>query len=351
MNLQLLEKFLKEKGQPKFRLGQIKKAVYQDGASSFSEITTLSKDLREMLEKEISLLSFSAEKVLVAKNKQSMKALLRLSDGNLIETVLLSQGPSSAEASAGKSACISCQVGCQMGCRFCATGKMGFKRNLTSEEITDQILFWKQYLKANEASSSLSNIVYMGMGEPFNNWEEVSESIRILTDNDLFGFGSRSISVSTAGIADGIERMAKEFPQVNLAISLHFATDEKRDQFMPINKKDNLENLKAALKKYFELANRKVFLEYIMLEGMNDSPNDAFNLAKYIKSIGKLQLLHVNLIRYNTISDLPAGGLVPSSRDRTERFKAELERMGIPVTIRKSLGEEIQGACGQLAGK
>jgi len=345
MDIKKLEQFLKDNNQPKFRMGQIKKAVFQDGVPSFSDITTLSKDLRETLEKEMKILSFDVEKVLIAKNKQSMKALLRLEDGSLIETVLISP------ISDSWSACISCQVGCQMGCRFCATGKMGFKRNLIAEEITDQILFWKQYLKNNNIPGSFSNIVYMGMGEPFNNWDEVSLSIRNLIDPDLFGFGSRSISVSTAGIAEGIERMAQEFPQVNLAISLHFATDEKRGDFMPINKKDNLESLRMALRKYFELTKRKVFLEYVMLEGTNDSPNDAFNLAKYIKSIGKLQLLHVNLIRYNTTSDPPAGGLTPSSRIRTERFRAELERYGIPVTIRKSLGEEIQGACGQLAGE
>lgn len=345
MDIKKLEQFLKDNNQPKFRMGQIKKAVFQDGVSSFSEITTLSKDFRESLGREMSVLSFDVEKVLVAKNKQSMKALLRLRDGNLIETVLISP------ISDSWSACISCQVGCQMGCRFCATGKMGFKRNLSAEEITDQVLFWRQYLRKNEITGSFSNIVYMGMGEPFNNWDEVSVSIRNLTDPDLFGFGSRSISVSTAGIAEGIERMAQEFPQVNLAISLHFATDKKRTEFMPINKKDNLESLRVALRRYFELTKRKVFLEYVMLEGMNDSSSDAFDLAKYIKSIGKLQLLHVNLIRYNATSDLPAGGLAPSSRIRTERFRAELERYGIPVTIRKSLGEEIQGACGQLAGE
>ncbi|NTU66499.1 MAG: 23S rRNA (adenine(2503)-C(2))-methyltransferase RlmN [Candidatus Moranbacteria bacterium] len=345
MNDDYLNSLLKKINQPKFRLGQIRKAVFQDGVSSFSEITTLSKDLREMMEKKINFLSFDVEKVLIAKNKQSMKALLRLRDGNLIETVLISP------ITGSWSACISCQVGCQMGCRFCATGKMGFKRNLTAEEITDQVLFWKQYLKKNNIPGSFSNIVYMGMGEPFNNWDEVSASIRNLTDQELFGFGSRSISVSTAGIAEGIERMAQEFPQVNLAISLHFATDEKRGEFMPINKKDNLESLRMALRKYFESTKRKVFLEYVMLEGMNDSASDAFDLSKYIKSIGKLQLLHVNLIRYNATSDPPAGGLVPSTKARTERFRAELERYGIPVTIRKSLGEEIQGACGQLAGK
>ncbi len=357
-----LEKFLKENKQPAFRLKQIQKAVFQDGVSLFSEISTIPKDLREKMsaqggENKLRMLSFEVEQVLVAEDGQSIKALLKLFDGNLIETVLISPKPDIW------SACISCQVGCAMGCRFCATGSMGFKRDLTAEEITDQILFWRQYLKNNfklfrnskfeirNSNVSVGNIVYMGMGEPFNNWENVSESIRILTDEKLFGFGSRSISVSTSGIADGIERMANEFPQVNLAISLHFASDEKRDRFMPINKKDNLEKLRDALKKYFTIANRKVFLEYIMLDGINDTALDAKMLSDFVYSIGKTHLLHVNLIRYNVTSDQPVGGLKPSSKTRTQLFKLELEKHQVNATIRKSLGEEIKAACGQLAGR
>jgi 23S rRNA (adenine(2503)-C(2))-methyltransferase len=357
MDIQKLQQILSENNQLKFRLQQIQKAIFQDGISSFSQISTVSKDLRELLEKEIKILSFEVEKVLVAKDGQSIKALLKLSDGELIETVLISPKPDVW------SACISCQVGCAMGCRFCATGKMGFKRDLTAEEITDQILFWRQYLKRtlscrDYATSSpewrgaiLSTIVYMGMGESFNNWREVSQSIKNLTDEKLFGFGSRSLSVSTSGIAEGIEKLATEFPQVNLAISLHFASDEKRDRFMPVNKKDNLENLRNALKNYFEATKRKVFLEYIMLEGINDTALDAKLLAEYIGSIGHKQLLHVNLIRYNTIVNPPAGGLKSSSKQRTQSFKQELEKNHVMVTIRKSLGEEIKGACGQLAAK
>jgi 23S rRNA (adenine(2503)-C(2))-methyltransferase len=343
MDLEKLEKFLVENGQPKFRLGQIQKAIFQDGGSSFLEISTISKDLREKMEKEMQMLSFEVEKVLVAKDNQSIKALLKLSDGNLMETVLISPKPNVW------SACISCQVGCAMGCRFCATGKMGFKRNLTAEEITDQILFWKQYLKARsqklKAVNTVANIVYMGMGEPFLNWKEVSASIKNLTDKKLFGFGSRSLSVSTAGIAEGIEKMAKEFPQVNLAISLHFASDEKRNDHMPVNKKDDLESLKNALQKYFQITKRKVFLEYIMLSGINDSAEDVKMLTDYIYSIGNLHLLHVNLIRYNITSE----SFKPSSKNKMMFFKAELAKRRIGVTIRKSLGEEIQGACGQLA--
>jgi 23S rRNA (adenine(2503)-C(2))-methyltransferase len=345
MDTQKLEQFLVESGQPKFRLGQIQKAIFADGVASFSEITTLSKDLREKIAKEMQLLSFAVEKVLTAKDEQSIKALLKLEDGNLIETVLISPKPGTW------SACISCQVGCAMGCRFCATGKMGFKRNLTAEEITDQVLFWRQYLRKNKIAGSFSNIVYMGMGEPFLNWENVSESIKNLTDAKLFGFGSRSLSVSTSGITEGIGKLAAEFPQVNLAISLHFASDEKRDRFMPVNKKDNLASLKKALQNYFQITNRKVFLEYIMLDGINDTALDAKLLSDFVYSIGNTHLLHMNLIRYNTVASPPAGGLKPSSKTRTQLFKQELEKHRVSATIRKSLGEEIQGACGQLAGK
>lgn len=353
MDIEKLKDTLKKNNQPKFRLGQIQKAVFADGVSSFADISTIPKELREILGKETSILSFDVEKVLEAKDKQSVKALLKLADGNLIETVLIAPKPGTW------SACISCQVGCTMGCRFCATGKMGFKRDLTAEEITDQILFWRQYLKKNfslfencklkieNSNISVGNIVFMGMGEPFNNWQNVSESIKNLTDASLFGFGSRSISVSTSGIASGIEKMGRVFPQVNLAISLHFATDEKRDRFMPVNKKDNLDALKKVLQNYFSITKRKVFLEYILLDGVNDTALDAKNLAEYIKSIGHAHLLHVNLIRYNMTSE----ELKPSSKTRTQLFKKELEKHRVNATIRKSLGEEIKGACGQLAGK
>jgi 23S rRNA (adenine2503-C2)-methyltransferase len=341
MDTKKIEEKLRELGQPSFRLKQIQKAVFEDGVSSFLEITTLAKDLREKLDGEMKILSFEVEKVLVAKDKQSVKALLKLYDGKNIETVLISPKPGDW------SVCISCQVGCPMNCLFCATGKMGLQRNLTAEEITDQVLFWRQYLKKNSRieNCDVSNIVYMGMGEPFLNWAAVSESLKDLINLELFGFGSRSISVSTAGVPDGIAKLAEEFPQVNLAISLHFASDGKRSEFMPINKKYNLENLKKSLQEYFRKTSRKVFIEYILLNNINDSREDAEKLSRFVKSIGKLQLLHVNLIRYNSTGSEFAA----SSKEKTVRFKDYLLENHISVTIRKSLGEEIQGACGQLA--
>lgn len=193
----------------------------------------------------------------------------------------------------------------------------------------------------------MNSIVFMGMGEPFLNWDEVRESLKNLIDPKLFGFGSRSISISTSGVPEGIKKLAKEFPQVNLALSLHFADDEKRSKLMPVNRKYNLEELRNSLRNYLRNTNRKVFIEYILLEGINDSKKDARQLAEYLKSIKKPQLLHANLIRYNATG----AGLQSSSENRAREFKNYLLRSRIPTTIRKSLGSDIQGACGQLAGK
>ena len=352
MNLENLENFLKDNNQPKFRLEQIKKAVYEDGVSSFLEISTISKDLRELLNKEMKILSFEVEKVLVSKDKLSIKALLELSDGSYIETVLLSPRPNTYTA------CISSQVGCPLGCAFCATGKNGLKRNLTTEEITDQILFWKQYLAAHSLkleSRKVDNVVYMGMGEPFLNWEEVKKSAEDLINPKLFNFGSRSISISTVGVKNGIKKFLAEFPQVNLAISLHFANDEMRSRFMPSNKAYNSEDIKKDLGEYFKKSKRKVFIEYIMFEGLNDSLKDAWELAGYLKSIGNFYLLHVNLISYNSVNSEQgtknSNIFSPSSKNKILKFRNYLLQNKINATIRKSLGQEIAGACGQLAGK
>lgn len=374
MDIFKLEELLKQNNQPNFRRKQITKAIFQDGVSSFSEISTLPKDLREILEKETEILSLKQEKILEAKDGQSVKALFRTLDNHYLESVLISPKPGTW------SVCVSTQIGCPMSCEFCATGKMGFKRNLTAEEITDQVLFWVQYLqklqitnfksqinfnlktqnnnsKLENRNSKISNVVYMGMGEPFLNWGEVSKSLADLINPNLFGFGSRSISVSTSGIPEGIEKLADEFPQINLAISLHFASDAKRSEWMPVNRKYNLEVLRNTLRNYLLTTNRKIFLEYIMLEEVNDSLEEADELINYIKSIGQTHLLHVNLIRYNSLSiDNDQGTMInkkikPSSVGVTREFKDYLIRNGINATIRKSLGSEIQGACGQLAGK
>lgn len=347
MVIKELEKALQDKKQPKFRLEQIKKAIFKDGASSFLEIREIPKELAQFLDENIDILPFSVVQVLVSQNQRSFKALLKLKDGNLIETVLLLPRPTAL------SVCVSSQAGCPLGCKFCATGRLGFKRNLTADEIASQVLFWRQHIKKFGISnfefgaSDIKNIVYMGMGEPFLNWENVKESLKMLIDPKLFGFGSRSISVSTSGIAPGIEQFAKEMPQVNLAISLHFGDNAKRSQFMPINKKYGLVALRKAIKNYLKVSRRKIFIEYLMLDGINDSLKDAEKLLGFLKSIGDLHLLHVNLIRYNATSEI----LKPSSKEKIQKFRDYLMKRSINTTIRQSLGEEIKAACGQLAGK
>lgn len=340
MDHRSIEEIIIKLGMPRYRTGQILEAVYQRAVSSYMEISTLPIEIRQQLDKEAGILSFEPVSVLCSGDRRSAKALLRLKDGHMIETVLIAPKPGDW------SACISSQVGCPLGCGFCATGFGGFKRNLTAEEITDQVLWWKQWLKKQRNKGQLTDIVYMGMGEPFLNWQNVSASLRTLTDKNLFGFGSRSISVSTAGIPDGIDRLAKEFPQVNLAISLHFATDEKRSRYMPVNKKFPLSVIAHSLQNYCDATNRKVFLEYILLHQVNDSDADAEYLIRLIKTVGHPKLLHVNLIRYNQTSL----DCIPSSRQSTIRFRDYLQKKGVHVTIRKSLGQDIQGACGQLAG-
>ena len=341
MNIAEIEKYFLESEEPKFRLDQIKKAVYKKGIIDFLEISTLSKDLREKLAANFKILSAEPIKVLTSKSKDSIKAMLELSDGSLIETVLISPKPGTW------SACISCQVGCAVNCSFCETGKLGFKRNLTSKEITDQVLFWKSYLRENNIEGNFSNIVYMGMGEPFLNFEEVEKSLNELLGLDFYDFSSRKVSVSTSGIMDRLEEFAEKFPQVNLAVSLHSADPEKRSQLMPINKKYDLEKIKTSLSDYLKKYKRKVFIEYLMIDGVNDSIEDAKILVEYLKSIGSVYLLHINLIRYNDTS----GVYKSSSKNKVKAFEKYLHDKRINVTIRKSLGQDIKAACGQLAGE
>ncbi len=341
MDVKKLEGFLIEKKEPSFRLKQIYQAIFKDGIDSFLDISTVSKDLRSQLGQEIKILPFTVKNILISKKKDAFKALLELADGQMIETVLLSSQEGSW------SACISSQVGCPLGCLFCVTGQGGFVRNLSADEITSQVLFWRQYLRKNKIAGQFSNLVYMGMGEPFLNWENVKKSLEILIDERLFDFGRRNIAVSTVGIVEGMREFAKDFPQVNLALSLHFADDQKRIQYMPINKKYNLTDLKNFLQDYCRTNTRKVFIEYILLAEINDGSEDALKLANFLKSIGKMQMIHVNLIRYNSIG----GSLKPSSKEVAQRFKDDLKKEKVHCTIRKSLGEDIQGACGQLAGK
>lgn len=328
---------------PKFKENQLKTAIFKQSVADFTDISTLSKHERSVLNSE-ELLTVEPFKVLVSREKNAYKALLKLkSSGKLIETVLLNPKPDLW------STCISSQVGCAMNCSFCATGKMGLLQNLTDEEITDQVLFWKQYIQKEQLTDKithkpvqLSHVVYMGMGEPMANLDAVFTSVAELIARDSFNLASRNISISTSGLIPGIKKLATQFPQVNLALSLHAANNELRSRLMPVNNAFPLEKLAKAIQEYLKTTNRKLFIEYILLDHENDSDENAYELIEWIKQLQAPHLVHVNLIVYNKTSSGHEESV------RAQKFKQIIAESKIPVTIRKNLGRDIMAACGQL---
>ncbi len=338
MNFERIKQYIKEAGLPNFRLAQVREAVFKQGISSWEEASNLPADLRVKLQKEQPILSFKVAKIVCSHQDRTAKALLTLHDGLQIETVLLKPQDS-------WSVCVSSQVGCALHCSFCSTGKMGFKRDLTQEEITDQVLMWYQYLRREKLGDRISSVVFMGMGEPLLNYLNVVKAVQDLTNADYLNIGMRHISISTSGIADKLHKLAVDLPQVNLAVSLHNADNDERSKLMPVNRRYDLDELKKALEEYIAMTGRQVFLEYSVLENVNSRPEHIRKLADWIYSIKDNYLLHVNLIACNL-------GRGEKTDERVvKNFAAGLKAMGIGVTIRKSMGNDILAACGQLAAQ
>ena len=333
MNLERLENVLIN--EPKFRLKQAKGAIFIDLIDDWSQATVFPLALREKLNQECAL-SIETE-ILKSREADSVKALLYLNDGLKIETVLLNH------ADGRHTVCVSSQVGCALGCLFCATGKMGFKRNLTSGEIVEQVLYFARLLKKKD--SHVNNVVFMGMGEPFLNFENVMAAIRILNDKDGLNIGARHISISTVGVTSGMKKLAKEPMQINLALSLHAPTDDLRAKIIPANKKYPLDAVMAELNDYLKQTSRRVMIEYLMIDGFNDSREQALELAILLKKIDP-PLFFVNLIAYNPTADFK-----PSPAKKIFDFKKTLRDQKIDVTERYRFGQDIKAACGQLAGK
>jgi 23S rRNA (adenine(2503)-C(2))-methyltransferase len=329
---------LKDLGQPGYRWDQVRKAVYDQAAASYDEISVLPAETRRAMAEKAPILSLKERRVDVSSDGRAHKALLDLCDGKVVETVLLR--PSATRWTT----CISSQVGCAVACTFCATGLMGLSRSLTPEEITDQVLFWRQYMKKKGLEGRLDNVVYMGMGEPFACYEQVSASLKDLIDQKRFAIGARHISVSTSGVAPKIVAFGRDFPQVNLALSLHSANDELRSRLVPMNKAYDLAKLADALKTYLSETNRKVFFEYVLLSGENDRAQDAVALNRWLKTLGPSALLHVNLIVFNQ-TDTPHK---PTDESDARRFQELVMAEGFKATVRQNLGRDIDGACGQL---
>lgn len=332
MNLSRLSSILQF--EPKYRFVQVNKAIWQDFISHWAEVSSLPKILRERLESECPL-EIKAEINKGASRNKSVKALIVLRDGEAIETVLIRQKDKR------NTVCVSSQVGCPLACEFCATGNFGFRRNLEAEEIVEQVVFWSRYLKAEKKGEKVDNIVFMGMGEPFLNYAEFIKAVKFLNNPETLNIGSRRMSVSTAGIIEGIKRLAGEKLQINLAISLHVADDNIRRSLMPIAAKYNLHEIIKAVDNYIAKTGRRVMFEYLMIKGVNDSDKDALNLIKIMKK----PLYIVNLIPYNS-----TGRFQPAKKERIENFRKILEKAGVAVTVRLSFGADINAACGQLRG-
>ena len=316
-------------GQKKFRAGQIYEWIHVKNAASYDEMTNLSKDLRARLENEYPLRLPVRETVQISKADGTRKYLFRMSDGNYVESVLMMYHH-------GNSVCISSQVGCRMGCSFCASTIGGLTRNLTAGEMLGQI-----YAIERDFGQRISNVVVMGTGEPLDNYENVVRFIRMLTDTDGHNISERNVTVSTCGIVPGILKLAEEKLSINLALSLHAPNDGMRRKIMPVAKSFSLREIMDALKIYYEATHRRLTFEYSLIAGVNDSDSCVRELAQLLSGVNCL----VNLIPVNPVRET---GMKAPDRRAVTAFQKKLEKNAINVTIRREMGRDIDGACGQL---
>ena len=331
MNHAEIAQALKELGEPAFRAKQVFTWLHK-GAKSFDEMTNLSKDLRRKLDEQYYITVPEVVRKQQSAKDGTIKYLWRLRDGNCVETVLMRYHH-------GNSVCISSEVGCAMGCVFCASTKGGLVRRLTPSEMVDQVLF-----TSLDSGLEISNIVLMGIGEPLDNYETVLRFLELINSPDGMNIGMRHISLSTCGLVDKIGRLAEEKLQLTLSVSLHAPLDEIRTTIMPVNKKYPVDTLLAACREYFQKTGRRISFEYAMIRDVNDSVEIAEVLAKKLSGIAA----HVNLIPLNNIEESP---LKPSTRKAVLEFQQTLEKHGIPATVRRTLGSDIDASCGQLRRK
>ncbi len=330
-----LTEFLVSRGEKPFRAKQIKEWLWKKSAKSFDEMSNLSLEMRRLLNDHFTINHVRVDQLQIS-GDQTIKSAFKLHDDHLIEGVLI-------PASNRMTACISSQVGCSLSCKFCATGYMDRKRNLDAGEIYDQVVHIKNQAEQHY-QAPLTNIVYMGMGEPLLNYQNVIRSIDHITAENGLGMSPKRITVSTAGIAKMIKKLGDDKVKFNLALSLHAANDSKRNQIMPINESNSLEALKEALQHYFQQTRNRITFEYIVFNDFNDNLEDArelFQFTKYVPS-------KVNIIEYNPIAE---ADFINTKQDKLEIFADFLQNKGVNVNVRRSRGKDIDAACGQLANK
>lgn len=330
-----LTDILKEKGEAKFRARQIYEWLWKKSAHHFDDMSNLSKPLRDWLRENFVINAVAVSDMQVSSDR-TIKCAMRLADGNVVESVLI---PTHTRMTA----CISSQVGCSLTCKFCATGKLKRLRNLNADEIYDQVALVKN-LAETKYEQALTNIVYMGMGEPLLNYAEMIRSVDRITSPDGLNMSPSRITVSTAGIAKMIMKLGDDGVKFNLALSLHAANDEKRNHIMPINESNSLENLEEALNYFYEKTGSRVTFEYIVFKDFNDGIQDARELADFCRKT----TAKVNIIEYNPIDE---GEFRQTTPERLDAFVKHLESKGIIVNVRRSRGKDIDAACGQLVNK
>ncbi len=322
--------------EPSFRVDQVWRWLYHSLITDTEEMRNVPHTLRERLAESFAVRTIRPVRVQASRDRATRKWLMQLSDGETIETVLMCYPRR-------RTACISVQVGCALGCAFCATGQMGLHRNLDAGEIVEQVIFVERFLRKESGSRErqITNVVFMGMGEPLANYASTLRAVRNLNDRRGFGLANRRITLSTVGLVPGIRRLADEGLEVGLAISLHAATDELRDKLVPINRKFPLDPLFAACREYIDRTGRRITFEYALIRDVNDRPLHARQLAGRLRGL----LCHVNLIPLNPVASTP---FEAPPRGQVDRFRETLEQAGIAVTVRMRRGVDIQAGCGQL---
>jgi 23S rRNA (adenine2503-C2)-methyltransferase len=331
LTLEELKNHLAELGEPGFRAGQVFAWLHQKGETDFHRFSDIPKSLQEKLDGRFFSVKLKLEERLASRDG-TQKFLFSLSDGSFIETVHI---PSARRGTV----CVSTQVGCKFGCAFCASGFRGFSRHLAASEIVSQVLVLR-----HELGLHVSHVVFMGMGEPLDNYDQVSRAVRLLNAGPGINIAARRMTISTSGLVPGIESLKSLGLQVELSLSLHAAGDDLRSRLLPVNRTYPLSRLIPALKDFSRTTGRKVTLEYALISGVNDSLPDADSLARLAKELKA----KVNLIPF---SDVGAAAFKPSPPERVEAFRARLEQKNVPVTLRRSKGGDIRAACGQLAGR
>lgn len=328
-SIEELKEFLVSIGEKSFRAKQIHEWLHKKLADDFEEMSNISKSLKEILEQNFYIEKLEIIKVMTSKIDKTQKFLFKLRDGNVIESVLM-------RYKHGNSVCISTQVGCRMGCRFCASTLDGLVRNLSSSEMLKEIYCIQKY-----SGERVSNIVLMGSGEPMDNFENVINFVNMITSENSLHISQRNITISTCGLVENMKRFADLQPQVTLALSLHASDDETRRELMPIARKYSIAEVLEACQYYFDKTGRRITFEYSLVAGINDNLDEAKKLVNLVKNMN----CHINLIPVNPIKERD---YKKSTLENIEAFKRHLERNGINVTVRREMGSDIQGACGQL---